>query len=166
MARQADDSFVCFGAKPDKGFWTWDLAVSGSGNGTWEERGTKELDRLGYGTRTRAVGTGHRSREAGRHEIGSSDSEDDQVKMSRHSSCFVEFSLVIHASISLYMLSEMQCYITPCLALELTPSILFVLFVCSLTSHSLDCIWCSGKEMCVAPIETTSWSPAVKKWNG
>ena len=51
-------------------------------------------------------------------------------------------------------------------ALELTPGILFVLFVCPLSSHSLDCISCSGKEMCDAPIGTTSWSPAVKKWNG
>ena len=36
------------------------------------------------------------------------DSEEDRVKMSRHSSCFVEFSLVTHASVSLYMLSGMQ----------------------------------------------------------
>ena len=34
MVRQADDSFVCFGAKPDKGFWTRDLDVTESGEGT------------------------------------------------------------------------------------------------------------------------------------
>ena len=34
VVRQADDSFVCFGAKPDKGFWTRDLDVTGSGKGT------------------------------------------------------------------------------------------------------------------------------------
>ena len=39
-------------------------------------------------------------------KIGSS--EEDWVKMSRHSSCFAEFSLVTHASISPYMLSGMQ----------------------------------------------------------
>ena len=38
-------------------------------------------------------------------KIGSS--EEDQVKMSRHSSCFVEFALVTHASVSPYMLSKM-----------------------------------------------------------
>ena len=37
--------------------------------------------------------------------------------MSRHSSGVVEFSLEIHASVSLYMLTGMQCYITPCFAL-------------------------------------------------
>ena len=78
---------------------------------------TKELLGVGNGTRTRAVDTGHQSRKASRHKIGSSDREEDRVKMSRHSSCFVEFSLVTYASVSLYMLSEMQCDITPCLAL-------------------------------------------------
>ena len=38
-------------------------------------------------------------------KIGSS--EEDRVKRCRHSSCFVEFSLVIHACVSPYMLSEM-----------------------------------------------------------
>ena len=69
---------------------------------------TKELTRVGDGTRTGAVDTGHRSREASQHEMGSSDSEQDRIKMSRHSSCFVEFSLVTHASVSLHMLSGMQ----------------------------------------------------------
>ena len=63
---------------------------------------------VGVEPRTGAVDTGHRSREASQHEMGSSDSEEDRVKMSRHSSCFVEFSLVTHASVSLYMLSGMQ----------------------------------------------------------
>ena len=44
VARQADDSFVCFGAKPDKGFWTWNLAVIGSGRGREKRVGwIKEL---------------------------------------------------------------------------------------------------------------------------
>ena len=38
-------------------------------------------------------------------------------------------------------------------------------YAISFFSHSLDRISCSGKEMCDAPIGTTSWSPA-KKWNG
>ena len=33
--------------------------------------------------------------------------KEDRVKMSRHSSCFVEVSLEIHASVSLYILSGM-----------------------------------------------------------
>ena len=44
VVRQADDSFVCFGAKPDKGFWTWDLGVTGSGKGMREESWTKEFE--------------------------------------------------------------------------------------------------------------------------
>ena len=64
------------------------------------------------GMTERRVDTGHRSGETSRQEIGSSDSEEDRVKMSRHSSCFVEVPLEIHASVSLYMLSGMQrCYI-------------------------------------------------------
>ena len=153
MARQADDSFVCFGAKPDKGFWTWDFGGTGSGNGTreesWLDKGARGA--IGDGTRTDAVDTGaerrigsghgsreanrhgHRSREANRQEIGSSDSEEDRVKMSRHSSFFVEFSL--ESTLALVCTCT-RCYITLPSALELTPSILFV---CSLSSHSLDC---------------------------
>ena len=48
------------------------------------------------------------------------------------------------------------------LALWANPSILFV---CSLSSHSLDCISCGYEEMSDTPIGITSWSPA-KKWNG
>ena len=59
MVRQADDSFVCFGAKPDKGFWTRDLDVTGSGKGTRDERWTKELEgAVGDGRPTEAVDTG------------------------------------------------------------------------------------------------------------
>ena len=58
-----------------------------------------------------------------------------------------------------------ECYITPSLALWVKPSLIVILFVCFLSSHSLDCISCSYEEMCDAPIGTTSWSPA-KRWNG
>ena len=103
--RNGDDSFVCFGAKPDKGFWTWILAVTRSGRGR-EKRVEKGADRqlaTGHGQRRST----RDSREARQHEMGSSDSEKDRVKICRHSSCFVEFSLVIHASVSPYVLSEM-----------------------------------------------------------
>ena len=42
VVRQADDSFVCFGAKPDKGFLTRDLDMTGSGEGTRKEVGVGE----------------------------------------------------------------------------------------------------------------------------
>ena len=59
------------------------------------------------------------SRETIRHERGTRPVKEDRVKMSRHSSCFVEVSLEIHASVSLYMLSGMQrYYITPFLHLS------------------------------------------------
>ena len=99
------------------------------------------------------------SRETSRHERGSRPVKEDRIKMSRHSSSFVEVSL-----------GSTLVLVCTCTMLHNSPSalvrILFVLFVCSLSSCSLDCIWCSGKEMCVAPIGTTSWSPAAKKWNG
>ena len=59
------------------------------------------------------------SRETSRHERGSRPVKKDRVKMNRHSSCFVEVSLEIHASVSLYMLSGMQrCYIASLLHLS------------------------------------------------
>ena len=71
VVRQADGSFVCFGAKPDKGFWTRDLEVTGSRKGT----PVRELDK---GARGRLLAKGdasdHRlspdSRETSRHERG------------------------------------------------------------------------------------------------
>ena len=56
-------------------------------------------------------------------EMGSRPVKEDRVKMSRHSSCFVEVSLVTHASVSLHM--HKVLHNSPS-ALELTPSILFV----------------------------------------
>ena len=148
MARQADDSFVSFGAKPDKGFWTWNLAVTGSGRGREKRVGwTKELkDR---GSRHRTPERWDQSE-----EMGSRPVKEDRVKMSRHSSCFVEVSLVIHASVSLYMLSEMQCYITPCLALWVNPKhiVRFVRLFFLLSSRSLDCIFDVAVEKCALPL--------------
>ena len=84
-------------------------------------------------------------------EMGSRPVKEDRVKMSRHSSCFVEVSLVIHASVSLYMLSEMQCYITPCLALWVNPNHIVRLFFL-LSSRSLDCIFDVAVEKCALPL--------------
>ena len=59
MVRQADDSFVCFGAKPDKGFWTRDLGWPEVGKGTPEEGWTKELEEgVGEGWREWPVDIG------------------------------------------------------------------------------------------------------------
>ena len=55
--------------------------MAGSGNGTREESWLgKGAHGVGDGTRTEAVDSGHLSREARQHEIGSS--EEDRVKMS------------------------------------------------------------------------------------
>ena len=73
--------------------------------------------------------------------------------MSQHSSWVVEFSLEIHASVSLHMHKGIQFYITPLLALCVNPSLIVRWFF---FSRSLDCISCSYEEMCDAPIGTTS----------
>ena len=82
MVRQADDSFVCFGAKPDKGFWTRDLDVTESGKWSpvreWD-KGTEKWE-IGEGWRKWPVGTGHRSGETSRQEMESSDSEEDRSR--------------------------------------------------------------------------------------
>ena len=87
---------------------------------TWPEvgKGTR-VEELDKGTQRKAVGDGRRrvavgqstpdSRRDQSDEIGSSRSERRPVKMSQHSSWFVEFSLEIHASVSL---QEMQSVTT------------------------------------------------------
>ena len=156
MVRQADDPFVCFGAKPDKGFWTRDLGWPEVGRERRAESWTKELEEaVGEGWREWPVDTGA-ERPVGWDEV--QNSEGRRVKMSRHSSSFVEVSL--ESTLALVYTCTML-HNSPS-GLEITQAYCsFVLFF----SHSLDCISCSGKEMCDAPIGTTSWSPAVK-WNG
>ena len=85
--------------------------------------------------------------------------------MSQYSSWVVEFSLEIHASVSLHMHIGNAMLHNSSPALWINPSLIVCLFVCSLSSHSLDCISCSYEEMGDAPVGTTSWSPA-KKRNG
>ena len=160
----ADDPFVCFGAKPNKG-----LSPRSS---TWPEVGKREREswtkeptgRIGDGRWRGAVGNRHRTaEETSRHEIGSSSSEGRPVKMSKHSSSFVKISLEIHVSVSLRRHREWVSQLN-LLALELTQAHIVRLFI-FLSSHSLDCISCSHEEMCDTPFGTTRWSPA-KKWNG
>ena len=82
----------------------------------------------------------------------------DRVKMSLHSSSFVEFSLVTHASVSPYMLSGMHMHVVLqyLLRLLVNPK----LYSCSFVLlHSLDRILVSVKK-CALPPRTTSWSPA------
>ena len=120
----------------------------------WEEGSWRRVTRVASRHRTAEVTSWH--------EIGSRAVREDRSGWVDIPSSFVEVSLEIHASVSLHMHKRMQCYITPLLHFELTRALLFV---CSLSYHSLDCISCSYEEMCDTPIETTSWSPA-KKWNG
>ena len=157
MVSQADDPFVCFGAKPDKGFG---LEIS-----TWLEVGrerrseswTKGLEEGSWRRTTdRAVDTGQQRDESAWERVQTN--EWSPVKIGWHSSSVVEFLLETHASVSLHMHNVIQLPFCT----WVNPSILFV---CSFFSQSLDCISCSRKEMCDAPIRTTSWSP-VKKWNG
>ena len=149
VVRQADDFFVCFGAKPDKGFWTWDLGVTGTGKGTRKE-GLDKGARNGSceGRRREAVDTGQQRDESAWERV-----QTTERRSSRHSSSFVEVSL----ESTLALVCTCTILHNSPSALELTPSLFFVLFVCSLSSRSLDCIWCSGKEMSFTPIGTTSW---------
>ena len=84
---------------------------SGQGNARERERGVGQRNpekSVGDGLGRRAVGSRHRTaEETSRHEIESSITEGRPVKISPHSSWFVEFSQEIHASISLH---RMQCH--------------------------------------------------------
>ncbi len=101
-AAKADDSIVCFGAKPDKGFldmksrrirkWEGDAreAVDGGpGRGSWRRdpaEGSWRLDSREANSREQ-LAAWHRSREARQHGIGSSDSESRRVSRCLHWSC-------------------------------------------------------------------------------
>ena len=75
-------------------------------------------------------------------------SEEDESRW-RHSSCFVEFSLVTHASVSPYMLSRMQSVAYLPLLL-VNPKLCSCLFVCPIFSvPSIVFLW--WQEMCVTP---------------
>ena len=90
-----------------KGFRTWNLGVAGRGNGTREERfGQRSWESWRRDTeRGSRQWTPEQRGEAAWHE-GPATVKKIESRC-RHSSCFVEFSLVIHASVSPYMLSEM-----------------------------------------------------------
>ena len=87
-----------------------DLPETGSRQGNASRRvGRRNPEKaVGDGRRWGAVGSRHRTaEETSRHETESSGSEGRPVKMSQHSSWFVEISLEIHASVSL---QGMQCH--------------------------------------------------------
>ena len=103
MVRQADDPFVCFGAKPNKGLSPRSSTLPEVGKGT-------RVRELEEGTQRSQLAKGDASgqstpdsRSELSYEIESSSSEGRPVKLSQHSSWVVEFSLEIHASVSLHM---------------------------------------------------------------
>ena len=93
-------------------------------------------------------------------KIGSS--EEDQVKRCRHSNCFVEFSLVTHASVS----PHMHVVLHILLLLWVNPKHCSCLFVCFIFSCPPDRILVVARNVRYPP-RTTSWSSAGrKKWHG
>ena len=82
--------------------------MAGRGNGTreesWLEKGAQRQLAWNHGQGRSTPDTGAVRPVGG---DGSRPVKEDRVKMSLHSSSFVEFSLVIHASVSSYMLSGM-----------------------------------------------------------
>ena len=90
-----------------KGFWNWNLAVSGSGNGRleeiWLDKGADRSWRRETERGSRQW-TPEQRGEAAWHE-GPATVKKIESRC-RHSSCFVEFSLVIHASVCPYILDR------------------------------------------------------------
>ena len=119
VVHQADDPFVCFGAKPNKVLsprshrdrkWVRERERSW----TKEPRGRQLLKGDASGQSTPG------SKETSWHEIGSRSVREDRSRWVGIPGSFVEISLEIYASVSLHMHKGMQCYITPLLALKLT----------------------------------------------
>ena len=172
MARQADDSFVCFGAKPDKGFldlksrrirkWQGDTKESWLGKGaerqlaTGQQRGeSAEVWAWNHGQGQLTPDTGAvRPAE----KIGSS--EEDRVKRCRHSSCFVEFSLVTYASVSLHM----HVVLHTLLLLWVNSKHCSCLFVCSIFLPLPRSYSCSGKKCALPPSEPLVDHRPRRKW--
>ena len=124
MVCQADDPFVCFGMKPNKG-------LSPRSRHDWKWVRERETS---WKTEPREVSWQRVTRVASRHrtaELTSQHEREDQSRWVGIPSSFVEISQEIHASVSLDMHKGMQCYITPLLALELTQAHIVRLFVCS-----------------------------------
>ena len=149
-------------------FWTWNLAVSGSGKGTRKRVGwTKELAGVSDGTAERRVnrelawnhGQMRSTPETVAEKIGSS--EEDWVKMSAFQ-LLVEFSLVTHASVS----PHMHVVLHTLLLLWVNPKHCSCLFVCSsIFSCPPDRILVV-EEMCVTPLEPLVDHRSAKKRNG
>ena len=163
-AAKADDSFVCFGVKPDKGFLDmkprrirkWE----GDANESWQDKGAER--QLTTGTRERQLaldsrearreswrgttdrGSQHRTPETVGDKIGST--EEDRLKMSAFE-VLVEFSLVTHASDSPHMHIVLHTF----LCSWLTPSFVRVCSFVLLFSPFPRSYSCVGKEMCVTP---------------
>ena len=165
MVRQADDPFVWFRAKTDKGFG---LEIS-----TWPEVGReRQSESETKGLRRRQLVKGDASGQStpvSRSEqsawVSPVPVKEDRSRWVGIPNSFVEISLEIHTSVSLHMHKGNAMLHNSSLAPSVNPSLYCSFVLCSLSSHSLDCISCSYEEMCGAPIGTTSWTPA-KKWNG
>ena len=112
MVRQADDPFVCFGAKTDEEFGLEISTRPEVGKGTPVGVGKRNPEEGSWRRETES-GSWSRHRtpeETNRHERKPRVSEGRPVKMSQPSSWFVEFSQEIHASISLHM--HRECSVT------------------------------------------------------
>ena len=107
----------------------WELTTRPSRGQLAAGQQRSEQQGVGVEERTGAVNTGHRSREARQHGIGSSESESRWVWFQS----IVEFSLVTHVSISPYMLSGMQSVAYLPLLL-VNPRLCSCLFVCPIFS--------------------------------
>ena len=156
--RQADDPFVCFAAKPDKGFG---LEIS---DGIRNRRGNSRESGVGRRNPQEQLATGEakgqladdtrqQKRPVGM-RYGPEAVREGQSGWVGIPGSFVEISLEIHNCVSLQMHQECSVSQLKLLALELTQA---YMFVCSLFffSHSLDCISCGHREMCDTPIGTT-----------
>ena len=152
-----------------KDFWTWNLAVSGSGKGTrkesWVEKGAERQLATGQqrGESAEELAWNHgqmrSTPETVAEKIGSS--EEEWVRMLAFQ-LLVEFSQVTHASFS----PHMHVVLHILLLLLVNPKHCSCLFVCFIFSCPPDRILVVPRNVRYPP-RTTSWSPAGrKKWNG
>ena len=157
--RQAEDLFVCLGAKPDKGFGLEisDATESRQGNASQElDKGTQRSSWRRVTERGSWQSTPGSRRV--QHQWGKTSQDESEFFVALWKFRERCTSALVYRCTKECRVSQLNL-----LALKLTQAHIVRLFFV-LSSHSLDCISCSHVEMCDTPIGTTRWFTG-QDWN-
>ena len=141
MVRQADDCFDCFGAKPDKGFWTRDLGWPEVRKGTLVREWNKGTEKRQL-TTDRAVDTGQQRDQS--EWVSPGPVKENRSRWVGIPSSVVEFSLESMLALVYICTQEMQCRLN-------WPKHIVRLFVCSFSPGPLI-VFLVAVRKCAIPL--------------